>query len=41
MQPAPVVTNGMARPLDGPGLGIELAPELWTRPDARTRRSAL
>ncbi|MCB9967167.1 MAG: mandelate racemase/muconate lactonizing enzyme family protein [Geminicoccaceae bacterium] len=41
MQPAPVIEAGMARPLDGPGLGIELAPELWTRPDSRSRSSTL
>lgn len=41
MQPAPVVLDGKAKPLDGPGLGVELAPELWTRPDARTRSSKL
>ncbi len=41
MRPAPVVRDGMALPLDGPGLGVELAPELWTRADAATRRSAL
>ena len=39
MQPAPVIENGMALPLSGPGLGVELAESLWTRPDARTRRS--
>jgi len=31
----------MALPLDGPGLGVELAAELWQRADARTRRSAV
>jgi L-alanine-DL-glutamate epimerase-like enolase superfamily enzyme len=41
MQPAPVIEAGMARPLDGPGLGIELAAGLWARPDSRTRSSAL
>jgi L-alanine-DL-glutamate epimerase-like enolase superfamily enzyme len=41
MQPAPTVRDGVALPLDGPGLGVELAPELWTRADAATRRSAL
>ena len=39
MQPAPVIENGMALPLAGPGLGVELAGSLWSRPDARTRRS--
>jgi L-alanine-DL-glutamate epimerase-like enolase superfamily enzyme len=39
MQPAPVIETGMALPLTGPGLGVELAESLWTRPDARTRRS--
>jgi len=39
MQPAPMIENGMALPLAGPGLGVELAESLWTRPDARTRRS--
>ena len=39
MQPAPVIEDGMALPLTGPGLGVELAGSLWTRPDARTRRS--
>lgn len=39
MQPAPVIENGMALPLAGPGLGVDLAESLWTRSDARTRRS--
>lgn len=39
MQPAPVIENGMALPLSGPGLGVELAGSLWSRPDARMRRS--
>jgi galactonate dehydratase len=41
MRPAPVVEGGMALPLDGPGLGVDLAPELWARPDASVRHSAL
>lgn len=41
MQPVPRIENGRARPLEGPGLGVELNPELWSRPDARSRRSAL
>jgi L-alanine-DL-glutamate epimerase-like enolase superfamily enzyme len=41
MQPPPLVEHGIARPLEGPGLGVELAPALWERPDARTRRSAV
>jgi L-alanine-DL-glutamate epimerase-like enolase superfamily enzyme len=41
MQPAPVIEHGIARPLGEPGLGIELSPELWQRPDARARRSTL
>ena len=39
MQSAPVIENGMALPLSGPGLGVELAGSLWSRPDARMRRS--
>mgnify|MGYP001206207670 CR=1 FL=1 len=39
MQPAPVIDNGLAMPLAGPGLGVELAASLWSRPDARIRRS--
>jgi L-alanine-DL-glutamate epimerase-like enolase superfamily enzyme len=39
MQPPPAIDNGMALPLAGPGLGVELAPSLWSRPDAKTRRS--
>jgi L-alanine-DL-glutamate epimerase-like enolase superfamily enzyme len=39
MRPVPEIVDGFAYPIDGPGLGIELAPVLWARPDARTRRS--
>lgn len=39
MRPLPEIADGFAKPLSGAGLGIELAPELWTRSDARTRRS--
>jgi hypothetical protein len=39
MQPVPIIEHGFALPLDGPGLGIELAPALWDRPDAHCRRS--
>ena len=37
--PLPAIADGTARPLDGPGLGVELTPGLRQRPDARARRS--
>ncbi len=37
----PVIEDGRVLPLDGPGLGLELKPEVWTRPDAHTRRTEL
>jgi galactonate dehydratase len=40
MRPVPLIEGGIARPLEAPGLGVELDPALWERPDARTRRSA-
>jgi L-alanine-DL-glutamate epimerase-like enolase superfamily enzyme len=40
MRPCPRIEGGHALPLDGPGLGIELDPGLWRRPDATVRRSA-
>lgn len=33
----PQVTDGHVAPLDGPGLGLSLRPELWHRPDATAR----
>jgi L-alanine-DL-glutamate epimerase-like enolase superfamily enzyme len=35
----PVITDGAVAPLDGPGLGLTLRPELWNRPDATVRFS--
>lgn len=37
----PVVSNGFAAPMTGPGLGTKLQPGLFTRPDAIIRRSDL
>jgi L-alanine-DL-glutamate epimerase-like enolase superfamily enzyme len=38
-QPLPIITNGEAAGLDGPGLGIELSPALMKASDASRRRS--
>jgi L-alanine-DL-glutamate epimerase-like enolase superfamily enzyme len=35
----PLLTNGRVAPLDGPGLGITVRDELFTRPDATVRRT--
>ncbi len=35
----PVIEAGRVKPLEGPGLGLELLPEALTRPDAIVRRS--
>jgi galactonate dehydratase len=35
----PPVTDGHVRPLQGPGLGTTLRPEVWDRPDAETQVS--
>jgi galactonate dehydratase len=37
----PVVENGQIRPPEGPGLGIELFPDLHERPDAHVVTSRL
>jgi len=37
----PPVTQGHVAPLDGPGLGLSLQPELFERPDATLRTSRL
>ena len=37
----PDIAGGTCAPPPGPGLGTELRPELWERPDATVRRSAL
>ena len=37
----PVVADGRVAPLDGPGLGLTLRPELFARPDATVRVSKL
>jgi L-alanine-DL-glutamate epimerase-like enolase superfamily enzyme len=37
----PKVANGHVRPLDGPGLGLRLKPEVLERPDATVRVSKL
>ena len=34
----PIVENGMVRPPEGPGLGMELLPDVRTRPDAVVQR---
>lgn len=35
----PPLENGFIAPLEGPGLGLRLKPELWDRPDATVRVS--
>ena len=35
----PVVADGRVTPLDGPGLGLALRPELFERADAVVRRT--
>ncbi len=37
----PVVENGFVRPPDGPGLGMELLPDICSRKDAIVRKSTL
>ena len=37
----PVVVNGAVTPLDMPGLGMSLRPEIFSRPDATVRVSRL
>jgi L-alanine-DL-glutamate epimerase-like enolase superfamily enzyme len=37
----PRVENGFVFPLDGPGIGTDLRPEVYERPDARIETSAL
>jgi L-alanine-DL-glutamate epimerase-like enolase superfamily enzyme len=37
----PPIVDGKVAPLDGPGLGMELKPEVLKRPDARIRRTTL
>jgi L-alanine-DL-glutamate epimerase-like enolase superfamily enzyme len=37
----PPIVDGRVAPLDGPGLGLELKPEIMKRPDARIRRTTL
>ncbi len=37
----PTIEGGFIAPPPGPGLGTELLPELWRRPDARVRESVL
>ncbi len=37
----PQVKDGSVAPLDGPGLGLALKPELFQRPDATVRLSRL
>jgi L-alanine-DL-glutamate epimerase-like enolase superfamily enzyme len=37
----PVVADGHVAPLEGPGLGLRLRPELFARPDATVRVSRL
>ena len=39
--PLPRIAEGLAYPLDGPGLGVTLAPGLWRDPGAERRRSAV
>jgi L-alanine-DL-glutamate epimerase-like enolase superfamily enzyme len=41
VSPLPRIEAGMAHPLDGPGLGVELAPALWQGAGAERRRTAL
>ena len=36
-----VLTNGRITAPDGPGLGLELLPDITKRPDAQVRRSTL
>ena len=35
----PPIADGRVAPLDGPGLGLALRPELFERPDAVVRRT--
>jgi L-alanine-DL-glutamate epimerase-like enolase superfamily enzyme len=37
----PTIEGGFIAPPSGPGLGTELLPELWGRPDAHVRASTL
>jgi galactonate dehydratase len=37
----PMVKNGFVHPLDGPGLGTRLLPDLTSQPEVQVRRSAL
>ncbi len=41
MTALPIVENGMVRPPDGPGLGVELLPDIKGRSDAQTTRTTL
>ena len=36
----PIMENGYVRPPEGPGLGMELLPDITKRPDAVVRRSS-
>ena len=35
----PVIENGYVLPMEGPGLGTELLPAVFERPDLTVRRS--
>lgn len=37
----PSIENGYALPMEGPGLGVDLLPAVYERPDLHVRRSAL
>jgi len=37
----PIVEQGQVRPSPGPGLGVELRPDLGQRPDAIVRRTTI
>ncbi len=37
----PVIKDGYVYPMEGPGLGLELQPGVFKRPDLITRRSTL
>jgi L-alanine-DL-glutamate epimerase-like enolase superfamily enzyme len=35
----PTIRNGYVLPMEGPGLGTELQPAVFDRPDLKSRRS--
>ena len=37
----PTIKDGYVLPMEGPGLGVELLPQVFDRTDLKTRRTAL